>query len=258
MTHFVVLVIGENPEEQLDPFWELDLSENELKEDKRAVFDLHHKKDDLVAAFEKWKKENPDSQKEHKYRSAIQWAERYEGLHRSDNGDWGNYYNPKAKWDWYQIGGRWTGYFKLKPGAKGKTGDPGLMTAKETRPDHADQARVCDIDWDGMVVERRKELEKYVEQAGGVVPDKDQGFFWFTREKPKNVEGFYESAKNVLYPRDILKDGQWYSQGEHGWWGMFDQKVDDQTWEQKVKELLATLLATLPPETLLTLFDCHI
>jgi hypothetical protein len=37
-------------------------------------------------------------------------------------------YNPKSKWDWYSVGGRWTGYFKLKPGCRGSTGRPGIMT----------------------------------------------------------------------------------------------------------------------------------
>ncbi len=27
-------------------------------------------------------------------------------------------YNPKSEWDWYQIGGRWSGFFELKEGAK--------------------------------------------------------------------------------------------------------------------------------------------
>lgn len=27
-------------------------------------------------------------------------------------------YNPKSKWDWYQVGGRWGGYFLLKNGQR--------------------------------------------------------------------------------------------------------------------------------------------
>ena len=33
-------------------------------------------------------------------------------------------YNPHSKWDWYQIGGRWNGYFPVKPEA---AGDPRLI-----------------------------------------------------------------------------------------------------------------------------------
>jgi len=33
----------------------------------------------------------------------------------AETGRYGYYENPNAKWDWYQIGGRWSGFFKVKP-----------------------------------------------------------------------------------------------------------------------------------------------
>jgi len=47
MSHYSVLVIGENVEKQLEPFWELDLSREEMKVDFRAVFNKEFKKEDL-------------------------------------------------------------------------------------------------------------------------------------------------------------------------------------------------------------------
>lgn len=35
--------------------------------------------------------------------------------HGYKQGETGYWHNPKAKWDWYELGGRWTGYFKVKP-----------------------------------------------------------------------------------------------------------------------------------------------
>lgn len=58
--------------------------------------------------------------------------------------------NPNARWDWWQIGGRWTGYFKLLRGRRGLTGDPGLMT-DSPKPGYADQCKKGDIDVEGMV-----------------------------------------------------------------------------------------------------------
>jgi hypothetical protein len=40
MSHFVVLVIGENVEDKLEPYWELDLPEAACKTDSRAVFEV--------------------------------------------------------------------------------------------------------------------------------------------------------------------------------------------------------------------------
>lgn len=63
-------------------------------------------------------------------------------------------YNPKSKWDWYSIGGRWRGYFKLKEsvmdtvGALAEIGEPGAFGGAP-RYD-ADQVRKGDIDLDAM------------------------------------------------------------------------------------------------------------
>jgi hypothetical protein len=53
-----------------------------------------------------------------------------------------------AEYDWYLLGGRWTGYFKLKPNKKGVSGEPGLMTEKAKRG-YADSALNKDIESKG-------------------------------------------------------------------------------------------------------------
>jgi hypothetical protein len=39
-----------------------------------------------------------------------------EGRYMDEHGNYGYIHNPQAKWDWYQIGGRWTGLLKLQKG----------------------------------------------------------------------------------------------------------------------------------------------
>jgi hypothetical protein len=45
-------------------------------------------------------------------------------------------YNPKSKWDWWSVGGRWTGWFQVRPEYIGHkdviNGKPGLMTEPNT------------------------------------------------------------------------------------------------------------------------------
>jgi hypothetical protein len=36
-------------------------------------------------------------------------------------------YNPKSKWDWWALGGRWTGFYAMKEGSKGMLGQPGAF-----------------------------------------------------------------------------------------------------------------------------------
>lgn len=57
--------------------------------------------------------------------------------------------NPKAKWDWYSIGGRWTGWMKLKPMTEGELGRPGIFTPPAKRGT-ADQTILQNIDIEGM------------------------------------------------------------------------------------------------------------
>ena len=62
--------------------------------------------------------------------------------------------NPNAKWDWYGIGGRWNGFFKLKTAAVGVLGEPGLQTMNsDYEPPEENRADVLmkgDIDIEGM------------------------------------------------------------------------------------------------------------
>lgn len=62
-------------------------------------------------------------------------------------------YNPESKWDWYQIGGRWTGYFKVKSIANRDdiiNGEPGLMTASNRDVSRCDGGKKANLDLDGM------------------------------------------------------------------------------------------------------------
>jgi len=47
------------------------------------------------------------------YDSLDEFAKDYHGYGKV-KGRYGYYHNPNAKWDWYQVGGRWTGTLKLK------------------------------------------------------------------------------------------------------------------------------------------------
>ncbi len=55
MSHFTVLVIGDNPEKQLEPYCELDLSREELEHDSRAIFEKEFKSVELQKMFEEFK-----------------------------------------------------------------------------------------------------------------------------------------------------------------------------------------------------------
>ena len=104
MSHYTVLVIGECPEEQLEPFWELDLSREELMEEPRAEFVEKFAKKDLTKEFskfkEEYKKEIEEGKEDYfvKYRtcSAKKWLESWNGDYLNKEGThYGYYTNPQ-------------------------------------------------------------------------------------------------------------------------------------------------------------------
>lgn len=52
----------------------------------------------------------------------------------------------------------------------------------------------------------------------------------------------------------VVKDGKWYERGKIGWFAVVSDEKDKDAWNEEVKQLLASL----PPDTLLTMYDCHI
>ena len=52
----------------------------------------------------------------------------------------------------------------------------------------------------------------------------------------------------------VVKDGKWYERGKMGWFGVVTDEKDKDAWSEQVKQLLASL----HPDTLLTMYDCHI
>ena len=72
-------------------------------------------------------------------------------------------YNPQSKWDWWQLGGRWAGYFHAKPGASGEFGEPSWGGSSEDGD--ADAIRKGDIDVARMRNEAGDRAAKWWRQA---------------------------------------------------------------------------------------------
>jgi len=262
MSHFTVMVIGDDHEKQLAPYQENNMGDCpeeylEFNEDEDCNFD-------------------------------------------EKAGKKGYWENPNAKWDWYTVGGRWTGFFKLKPGANGELGSPGLMTAPG-KPGYADQAKKKDIDFQGMYDEAyKKAKERYqkVRMAIGIDPDhkkwetftdridKEEDYtidqarddFWAQplcvswKQNRSELEGAVgwrsspddfelgeteyceQEAASSFMTYAYLKDGEWHGRGEMLMFGVSKDEKDEQLWG---KQFMA-MLEELPDDTLFTIVDCHI
>lgn len=170
-------------------------------------------------------------------------------------------YNPDSKWDWYQTGGRWSGFFKMKPGKEGELGESGVFKNEPTYD--ADIAAKGDIDFEAMAVENAKQAAGWWDKCWEEFPASDdpevekkrsgnRDFMWGLKEGMTQEEFIKSHA--VFSPYAIVKDGRWYQHGEMGFWGISINEMPRKEWDAKVMELIANL----PDDTLMTILDCHI
>lgn len=95
------------------------------------------------------------------YATFEQFVEDYHGTALDERTRrYGHWRNPNAKWDWYSIGGRWTGFYPVKPTALIALGTPGSFDNKP-QPGRSDAVRRFDIDVDTIQVETRAKAEKF-------------------------------------------------------------------------------------------------
>lgn len=72
----------------------------------------------------------------------------------------GRWTNKEAKWDWWVIGGRWTGFYPLRPAVAPALGEPGAFE-NQPAPGRGDIVRFSDLDLDKIATETRVRAEKF-------------------------------------------------------------------------------------------------
>jgi len=174
-------------------------------------------------------------------------------------------FNPQAKWDWYQLGGRWSGAFILKPKARGVKGKKSWTNKEMAIPsNHVDQANKGDIDFDAIEDNKFEELSAAYdefEKRYEVEKDPGMGYFEFGIENTGDRENYIPETREQYLKRRaglsyqaILMDGKWYEKGDMGWWGHVSDEKDPQDWRDEVKKLIEGL----SDDTKLSVYDCHI
>jgi len=189
MSHFTVLIIGEDPEGQLEQYDEnLEVPEYEVGEVPQSDID----------SFMESNSEGSDDFAETYAKHGKDWNNgnwRY-----NKEGKWIEYstYNPDSKWDWYSLGGRWDGYFTLKNGVK------------------TNSALKKDIDF-----EKTKD-DAFTEALAYYKKNKD-------REKIQCSDQEFATkwANTACVPYSILNNGEWIEKGDMGWWGISSNEKED-------------------------------
>jgi hypothetical protein len=200
MSHFTVLVTGEDIDSALAPF----IERNEDEESKQYfTFNIELTKAELQAAYEA-------SEDKSDYATVEDYALDYHGYALDDDGNAGYFRNPNAKWDWYLLGGRWTGYLKLKSGATGEVGRPGLLTGNAAEG-YADSALIRDIDFDGMrdkaVAEATEYATPLLNSLVGVDMYKTWDSLYNSIENNDEVRTTYQDQKAIKTMKTVNSNG---------------------------------------------------
>lgn len=289
MSHFTVMVFGEDAEKQLAPF-----QENNMGNCPGEYMEFSDETDYIN---KEWGEEDQETRGQ--YNNDIEaYAADYHGYKKDEEtGKYGYWENPNKKWDYYQLGGRWSGHFKLKAGSEGNVGRRGLFSS-EPEAGYVDSARKCDIDFGPMRTNAAKEGEEKYDEVISIVGDSikemhdwtyvRQNLFsgeielardfynsqiaptrlkeWNSKNEYKNsflnLEDFKMTREEyskkcsdaAISSFAVIKDGVWYEKGEMGWWGITSDEKEQSDWNREFNDLLDSL----PEETVISLYDCHI
>jgi hypothetical protein len=315
MSHFTVLVIGGNPEKQLQPYHEyectgvddeyvIDVDNTEevegwLKEElfagkKGSNYDYEYDEEDAKENLTGYKKMSRSEYFTLIGSSIDNEIADYHGYTKKE-GKWIRRTNPNKKWDWYQLGGRWAGFFKMKHAeVEAVVGEESFM-GSPAREGYADQLLKRDIDFDSMRAEAVGKADGNYQYAMSVFGDAPVNETWDTiRDGNKDN---IEEARNIYWAQPrcvawqakrrekdwpfghssspdnfIISKEQYLKRASDGAVATFAVVKDGQWYEKgsmgrwacvsdekdNWNEEFAKLLDSVSDDTLLSVYDCHI
>lgn len=209
MSHFGILVIGDDIEAQLQPYHEFEctgtndryVQDIDITAEVKALIDKESENRGVAAASRMSTREkalealadwgledkiindarDADRDGEHKYGFAIMLdGALLKAIKRT---------NPNKTWDWWLVGGRWSSWLKLKSGAR------------------ADIARKGDIDFEAMRNEAGDRAAAQWDTVRGALQKAGAPVAWTTWEHMRDVAhaGKIEDARNAYKSQPSVK-----------------------------------------------------
>lgn len=209
----------------------------------------------------------------HTYKCIEDYAKDYYGYEARD-GKFGRWTNPSAQWDWWRVGGRWSGKLLTHGGARV---DHGYKREMDFDTKRIAAERAAALEWDAKaeiirgreLVQFKTYLDKFKGQesqhkkareeywAQDVLVDLKEAYNKPFEEWPRFFlprEDFIRTAgENAVATFAFLgTDGEWKQRGDMGWWGCVSDEKDD--WG----EGFMGLLNSIKPDQYIWVVDCHI
>lgn len=171
-----------------------------------------------------------------------------------ETGRRGYWQNPDAKWDWYEVGGRFCGMLRATRGTRAV---PERLVGRY--PDgRFDSARVGDCDFGPDEEARAAAADFWARAVEGTGDGAPVSFrppeFYLCRYG--DAATFAEAESSFSTWAVVTPDGEWHEQGAMGWWGL-SSETDEEALDW-VRGFRARFLDTADPDWTATVVDCHI
>jgi len=180
--------------------------------------------------------------------------------------------NPNAKWDWWEIGGRYSNHFLHKNGDKVdiiQKKDIDIESMRETTSKESgnrwDEAMTLVgntikdlITWEECKLKFKNDIKKvrdFYHNQECVRLFKDGKNFIFSQLDEFNYsrETYINNCiKQSMVSYAILIDSNWLAQGTMGWWGISLDETNN--WNDAFNKIYDEI----PDDSWLTIIDCHI
>lgn len=154
-------------------------------------------------------------------------------------------YNPESRWDWWQIGGRWS------------------ESLRDYNGNYHDTLRIKNWDYNYIDLEDIARYSRFweiaVEGAELTEEEKSEFILWYKPEyyleKYGNKSNYIKSMITFSTYALLTPDGEWLEPGKMGWWGMSGaDPADHGKWERD----FTSLIDTFNKDMYVTIVDCHI
>jgi hypothetical protein len=207
-------------------------------------------------------------------REHVEWGE--DEYQRIRDGKVERYTNPHKKWDYWTIGGRWTGSLLGKDRKKHsylRWDQADIETARNKAARAADAlysryenllaGRKPPLSWQERRalfddVELAREAHGADQLAQEIILNFRDDFGWIT-----DPIGEFKLGRAAFVRKGMaqafcfyafVKDGQWHERGQMGWWGMASNEKTAEEWH----ETFNRLTESIRPDQWVSIVDCHI
>lgn len=184
--------------------------------------------------------------------------------------------NPNKEWDWWTVGGRWSGML-VPEGTERADGSSDVLKVRDIPITALREAAGAEAAkrWDRRTaIVAGRPIPNFAELRGAHGVQAARDLYWsdpvikafdaagerFLEERDfAEIRGTREAAierarQGALTPFAVVKDGQWHERGSMGWFAMVSDEKDPDVWERE----FSALFDTLPPDTWVAVVDCHI